>query len=75
MVKIPVEISRGKKDQGLHGEETIVPVSKELQSGLEDRSSLYLCLKGLGHQMNIFFVKAYTIKEYFLHMPKWLCKF
>jgi hypothetical protein len=30
MVKIPVEMSSGKKDQGLHGEETIVPLFKEL---------------------------------------------
>jgi hypothetical protein len=52
MVKIPVEMSRGKKDQGLHSEETIVTVSKELRKGLGDIFvSLYL---GLGHQMNIF---------------------
>jgi hypothetical protein len=52
MVKIPVEMSRGKKDQGLHSEQTIVPVSKELRRSLGNIFvSLYL---GLGHQMNIF---------------------
>ena len=33
-------------------------------------SSAKMCLKGLGHQMNIFW-KAYSTKSYFLFMRKW----